>query len=159
MEIDMGVEYWLVDKSKKTFYDLGKGSWGWSWDDFSWALSDVDVLKEALCGVWQETRRFRAVPMLPDDYNYVWWLAEDLHKHFGESHEADMVVVPDGGDEMTIIRSKGYRGLGSRYLHKPTDEEREKEMKDLNRHFDANGNITRFYDPNDLQTYPGFDDW
>ena len=158
----MGVEYWLVDKGKKTFYDLGKGPWGWCWDDFSWALSDVDVLEEALCGIWQKTGRFNTVPMMPDDYSYVWWLAEDLHKYFGKSHEADMVVVSDGGDERVIMRSKGYRGIGSRYLHKASGEECEKEMKRLNRHFDARGNITRSYDPNDpndLKTLPGFDDW
>jgi len=155
----VGVEYWLVDKGKKTFYDLGKGPWGWAWDDFSWALSDVDVLKEALCGVWQETRRFNTVPMLPDDYSYLWWLAEDLHRHFGESRETDMVVVSDGGDELTIMRSKGYRGLGSRYLCEASDEEREKEMSFLNRHFDDDGKIKACYDPNDLKTLPGFDDW
>lgn len=155
----MGVEYWLVDKGTKTFYDLGKGPWGWSGDDFIFALSDVGLLKEALCGVWSETRRFNTAPMLPDDYEYLWWLAEDLHRCFGSSREEDMTIVSDGGDEMAIIRSKGYRGLGSRYLRRPTDEEREKEMLFLNRHFDDNGKVTKYYDPEDLKSYPGWDDW
>ena len=155
----MGVEYWLVDKAAKTFYDLGKGPWGWSGDDFIFALSDVDLLKEALCDVWSEARSHRPVPMLPEDYEYVWWLAEDLHRCFGSSREKDMTIVSDGGDEWTIIRSKGYRGLGSRYLHRSTDEEREKEMSFLNRHFDDDGKVTRYYDSEDLKSYPGWDDW
>lgn len=155
----MGTEYWLVDKGTKTFYDLGKGPWGWSGDDFIFALSDVDLLKEALCGVWSETRRFNTAPMLPDDYEYLWWLAEDLHRCFGSSSEEDMTIVSDGGDELTIMRSKGYRGLGSRYLHRSTDEEREKEMLFLNRHFDVDGKVTKYYDPEDLKSYPGWDDW
>jgi hypothetical protein len=155
----MGVEYWLVDKGTKTFYDLGKGPWGWSGDDFTFALSDVDTLKEALCGVWSESRRFNTVPMLPDDYEYVWWLAEDLNRCFGSSNEGDMTIVSDGGDELTIMRSKGYRGLGTRYLHRATDEDREKEMSRLNRHLDADGKITRHYDPEGLKSCPGWDDW
>lgn len=154
----MGVEYWLVDKAAKTFYDLGKGPWGWSGDDFIFALSDVDLLKEALCGVWSEVRSHRPVPMLPDDYEYLWWLAEDLNRCFGLSSEDKMTIVSNVDDKI-IMRSKGYQGLGTRYLHKATDEHREKEMAILNRHLDAAGKVTRYYDPEGLRSYPGWEDW
>lgn len=152
----MGVEYWIVDKGKKTFYDLGKGPWGWGWDDISWTLADADLLKEALCDLWKE---FKIEPMLPDDYDYVCWLAKDLHKHFGQSPEADVILIRDGGGDVFDIMSNGYRGIGSRYLHKSTHDKREKELKRLNRHFDAHRGITRHYDLNDMKTFPGFDEW
>lgn len=133
----MGVEYWVVDKSNKTFYDLGKGPWGWGWDDISWALSDADIFKEALCKLWEE---FEAAPLLADQYNYACWLAEDLHKHFGKIPEADVVLIRDGGGDMFDAMSNGYRGVGSRYLYKATDEKRQEEMKWLNRHLEEHYN-------------------
>ena len=157
----MGTEYWLVDKGAKTFYNLGKGPWGWAGDDFIFALSDVDLLKEALCDVWFEARSHRTVPMLPKDYEYVWWLAEDLNRCFGLSSEDKMTIVSDVDDEI-IMRSKGYQGLGTRYLHGSTDEHREKEMAILNRHLDAAGRVTRHYDPENsksTKSCPGWEDW
>lgn len=131
----MGTEYWVADRQKKTFFDLGRGSWYDFVEDFGWALADSQVLGEAIFQDWTFKGRFSD---LSEDENrqYASKLGAELHRCFGDSDPKNLIASNDMGDDHTIMRAKGYACVGTRYYLLDQPEEHEKEMKENNRHLD-----------------------
>ena len=143
----MGVEYWIADKGKKIYYWLGKGPWSWGGDDFMFAISDLEYLTEALVELWIDSNRWRNKGDDDGEIEYVKGVAKQLHEHFGSSIEKDLVCIHDGGDELTFMKCKGYRCVGSRYLD---------DTHDYNRHL---ADLKHLYPEDHGNEYAGFDEW
>lgn len=132
----MGTEYWVADRQKKTFFDLGRGGWYDFVEDFGWALADSQILGEAIFQDWTLKGRFSDLSK-DENRQYALKLGVELHHCFGDSDPKNLRVSMDCGDDHTIMRAKGYACVGTRYyLDQP--EEYEKEMKRNNRHLDEN---------------------
>lgn len=145
----MGVEYYVVDKDKRTFYDLGKGGW-YALNDDKEAFQDQEYLALYLltecCGLDS------------DDKEWAWWkqyietrVAPDLFAAFGDSKKDSLFVFNDCGDDITICRAKGYRCIGTRYGE---GVERQERIDFENRHFDGNGKLLGRYEPEGYKQYP-----
>ena len=122
----MGVEYYVVDKKNKTFYELGKGSWFLLRE--KGVFSDPDFLHHFLvshvCKEWVAEK---------DTLEYVRWLAYDLHGHFGSTPSDQLVIINDCGDELFYIKCMGYRCVGTRFGD-PESDTFLREIAELNQH-------------------------
>lgn len=139
----MGVAYYIVDKNKKQFYELGKGCWF----DFDFVyLSDPELLSMELKKVFR---------LMDDDVEMLKYITQrltpDLYKNFKDANVYDLKLINDCTDDLFIIRSKGYRCTGTRYYEIGSKLWIES-MDFLNRHFkDRNKHL---YDQKEASKYP-----
>lgn len=155
----MGVEYYAINKQNKTFYDLGKGGW-YGLTDME-AFQDEEYLCHEIlieCFNVDEEDDWRSAKDKEWIVNHVKTrVGPDLFHMMKDTPPDKIKIVNDCGDDITICRSKGYRGVGTRY-HAPDSPEHKQAVQFLNRHMDVNGNVTRYYG-SDLKTIPGYDEY
>jgi len=129
----MGIEYYVVDKKKKVFYELGKGGW-YALADEPEALTDYEYLVifilEDCFGLEREDD--------PKEYEKLEKYVEkrialDLYMNFGSSDMKDIRILSDSGDDMLNILRKRYTCIGSRYGEKDSKEYLDS-LKELNQH-------------------------
>lgn len=149
----MGMDWYLVDKHNKTFYELGRGNWYIIKDDFE-ALSDKEYLEHFLltdvCG--SDDR--------DDEWNkYVSQrVVDDLFTNFGSTPKDSLKIINDSTDDLWIIRCKGYTCIGTRFEDKNTKEYQDYLDNHLNRHL-CGRSAPHLYSPQSAQGYPGWSDW
>lgn len=151
----MGVEYYVIDKANKTYYDLGKGGRYeliYEMDVFS----DLEMLTLFIIeDVWN-------LDLYPpeekqDMINYTTnRVAPDLFEAFGKTKKEDLCIVNDCGDDITICKVKKYRCIGTRYYSDKDSDEYKKEMIDLNKHLEDTKINKRWYNP---ELYTKYSEW
>lgn len=156
----MGVEYWLIDKKNKTFYDLGKGGW-YAFNDDLECFQDLEYLTAyILDDVWDLEERHKKGSYPNDQYldikNYIInQLAPDLFNLYCKSKPEDLEVVNDCGDDWVICKVKKYKCVGTRfYFDDP--KERAQEIDHNNRHLEDTEINRRWYNP---EAYKKYQEW
>jgi hypothetical protein len=148
----MGVEYYVVDREKKIFYDLGKGGW-YRLNDDKEAFQDQEYLANYIL-----TECFFNLDHYPPEERerLKEWiettLAPELFSFFGDSKKENIFVFNDSGDDITICKAKRYRCVGTR--HGETLEEKQEDIDRMNRHLVDNELNRRWYDPESYKIYP-----
>jgi len=109
----MGVEYYLINKEEKTFYDLGKGSWFELRDELD-SLTDVEYMEEF---IYDNVFNSYDCPREDDKYwrSYCAELANELVQFAKCKNIKNIDLINDLGDETVALRGLGYRCTGSRY--------------------------------------------
>ena len=154
----MGIEYWLIDKSNKTFYDLGKGGWlEFNYDKE--CFQDLEYLTAYILeDVWNLDERIQNGTYSTDEgielKDYIKnQLAPDLYNLFSQSKPEDLVVVNDCGDDFVICKAKKYKCVGTRfYFDDP--KKRSEEINYNNKHLEDTDLNKRWYNPDDYKKYP-----
>lgn len=146
----MGIDYYLVDKSKKKLYELGKGSW------FKLNLEYIGN-EELLCLDIENNCYYR------DTYSDEEWqeikkyikerVAPDLHLCFFDSNPKDLILFNDTTDDLYICRTKQYYCVGTRY-YEIGSKEWENCMAHQSKHLIDNEHNKRFYNPEEARKYP-----
>ncbi len=97
----MGIEWYLINKRDKTFYDLGKGGW-YSLDDPD-AFSDLEYLTHEILhecyyiddlDYRSEEEKIRIIAHVTDR------VAPDLHEMCNGCGPGEVWVIPDSTDEL-----------------------------------------------------------
>ena len=149
----MGIEWYIADKSNKTFYCLGRGNWFCLKDDFE-ALIDKEYLAHYILSEVYNPDNID--DELSDYVNSR--ISFDLHTHFGSTSKEFLMIINDSTDDLYIIRCKGYRCVGTRY-GEIGSKDYEEDMKFLNRHLDENNHPSGFYDSKHATGIPNWSDW
>ena len=110
----MGIDYFLIDKKNKTFFELGRGNWynlG--------CISDPGKLQECLLDeVFSYYGDLRGeMHFLVSEY-----LVNELNSLFGETPTNLLSVISDCSDAYGDMRREGYRCTGTRYEVHGTQE-------------------------------------
>lgn len=125
----MGVEYYIINKEDKTFYDLGKGGWYCLKDEIE-AVTDQEYLglfifEDVFGHDDEEDVDFRA---------YCDEIAAEIFEMAKCNNIKNLTVIDDCGDDTIILRALKYRCVGSRYRD-PKDPKYNKEcIESENRH-------------------------
>ncbi len=150
----MGIEYYLINKKDKTFYDLGKGGW-YELNNDTEAFQDLDYLiNEILTECYYIDDGDMDVKYLDEITDHVTnRVAPDLYEMCKDTDPSDIWIVNDCGDEITIARTKGYRCIGTRYYDKVSKAYND-QIEFENRHFRKNRR--RMYDSKSFEKHPDF---
>lgn len=147
----MGVEYMLVNPINKTIYDLGKGSW-YDLNDSLDYLKDANLLSLHIFDYVLHRGIHGYAEMTDYVYNR---LAPDLVECFKNADYSKLFIVNDCGDDTTIMRTKGYKCIGSRYYELGTTEHQQ-QIDFWNRHL-LDEKYGRLYNADDkIKQHP---DW
>lgn len=106
----MGVDYFLIDKKNKTFFELGRGNWHNLGYDLG-CISDPGKLQECLL---EEV--FSYYGQLNGEFHFhvSEYLVNELHSCFGNTPTHDLFVISDCSDSWRHIIQE-YRCIGTRY--------------------------------------------
>lgn len=153
----MGTEYYIVNKKDKTFYNLGKGGW-YELNYDKEAFQDLEYLALFIFeDCYDLNVGFYSQEEIEKIRKYVQErVAPDLFIMMKDCSPADIEVFNDCGDDSVIIRSKGYRCIGSRYFDIGTNEYNE-HIDFCNRHLKDTPEIKRRYNPENFKNLPEFD--
>jgi hypothetical protein len=149
----MGVDYYVADSAKKTFYELGKGGW-YALNDDKEAFQDVDYLAHYILTECYEVGRddYYTIEENLEIQAYVRQrVAPDLFKAFGDSKKENLHIFNDCGDDLVVCRAKGYRCVGTRFGK--TAEEQEDHLDHQNRHLIDSPTTKRLYNPEHFKQY------
>lgn len=128
----MGIDYYLVDRANKTFYELGRGHWN-NLQDHRHIISDPKRLEKILI---REVFRSYYVDIDREFKERVRnRIVTDLVECFGGSSWADLQVINDCTDDLWIIRHKGYKCIGTLYEERGSPEHKKLLDGYLNEHF------------------------
>ena len=145
--------YYVVDKNAKTFYCLGKGSW-YIMNQDKEIFQDQEYLSlfiiEDVYGIENDG---------DDEFsnNQKQYIKErivpDLFKAFNKSNPKDLVIISDAYDDLTIMKSKRYVCVGTRYNEIDSDRHKE-DIAYYNRQNSGDPLYERLYDPEQMKQYP-----
>ena len=148
----MGVEYWLLDKKNKIFYDLGKGGWY----EFNYdleAFQDLEYLTDFILNDVFQLEYCNTEESKNDLINYIKnELAPELYNLFHNSKPEELEVVNDCGDDMVICKAKRYKCIGTIYYF----DDPKKKQEDIdynNRHLEDTELNKRWYNPENYKQY------
>jgi hypothetical protein len=130
----MGIEYYLINKEAKTFYELGKGGWYELTSEMD-SLSDVEYMEEF---IYDNVFNSYDYPRENDTHwrSYCAEIAKELVQFAKCKNIKNIEMINDCGDETVALRALGYRCTGSRY-RKDDDPGYNQECIDFeNRHFE-----------------------
>jgi len=159
----MGVEYYLVDKKNKIFYDLGKGGLSELRYDFE-ALQDLEYLENYILEDCFQVSGENKLNYLKEDdiketIEYVKnRLAPDLFNHFGQSDSKDLSIINDCTDDLWILKCKKYKCIGTRY-YRPGSLEHNEEIARLNKHLEDTENNKKWYNPDEAKKYAEYNNY
>lgn len=114
----MGIDYFLIDKQNKTFFELGRGNWynlGYDLD----CVSDPGKLQECLLN---EVFTYYGDVRGEFHFHISEYLVSELHACFGNTPTHDLFVISDCSDSYHHVRQEGYRCIGTRYEIRGTPE-------------------------------------
>jgi hypothetical protein len=100
----MGIEYYLYNHENCSIYELGKSFY-----------FDIDKDFEYL------TEEELFIDLINNDYHheydseYLKLICKDLIKFIGSTDKSKIELISDGGDDLGLARSIGYKCVGSRY--------------------------------------------
>lgn len=144
----MGLIWFIADKKKKIFYELGKGSW-YDFDPDKIVNTDRKLLISHIGNIIDF---YYSTLSLSDKFHkYVECVVDDLLMIFNSpgynpSNISDLLIVNDAGEAHWIMQAKGYTCVGTRYS---TDDKQSKEyidgMKWNNQHLDGSERSKRDY--------------
>lgn len=126
----MGLEYYLVNKENKTFYDLGKESWYVLMDEID-AVTDLEYLE-----------LFIKEDVFDDNLSdeYCKEMAYEIYSVAKCKDIRNIIVVNDSGDDSIIFRSLKYKCIGCRYRDDNNPEYNKELIEFNNRHFKPENN-------------------
>ncbi len=113
----MGVDYFLIDKKNKTFFELGRGNWynlGYDLD----CINDLGKLQECLL---DEVFSYYGDVRGEFHFHVSEYLVNELHSCFGNTPTHDLFVISDCSDSWRYIIQE-YRCIGTRYEVRGTPE-------------------------------------
>lgn len=118
----MGICYTLINYKDKTLLDLGKGCFAEWVNDRTFSYTEDDIRS-----VMEDYEYF--LDRSASNINY-WNSVVDLILNFVKdvNHE-DLQMIGDGGDELYILKSYGYKFIASRH--------KSDVIEDLNKHLTA----------------------
>jgi len=154
----MGVEYWLLDKHNKTFYDLGKGGW-YAFNDDLEVFQDLECLTTYILEDIYNIFLLQVYALKEEEQNkttieYIKkYLAPDLYNLFKDVKPENLCVVNDCGDDMIICKSKKYKCIGTRFYFDDL-EKRKQEIKYNNKHLEDTELNKRWYNSENYKQYP-----
>lgn len=133
----MGVEYYLINKENRTFYELGKGGWYGLMSEID-SLTDAEYMEEFIYDdVFMSYNRHGK-----EDYDEEHWrgyckaVAQELFEFAKCKNLKNIEVINDCGDDTVALRALGYRCTGSRYRKEEDPEYNQKSIDFQNRHFE-----------------------
>jgi len=117
----MGIDYFLIDKKNKTFFELGRGNWYNLQYDIG-CIRDPGKLQECLLD-----EVFSYYGELSGEFHFhiSEVLVDELHSLFGETPAYLLNVISDCSDAYGEMRREGYRCIGTRYEIRGTPEWKE----------------------------------
>lgn len=110
----MGTEYYLLNHSNATLYELGKGP-------FSIALQDLTILKnknvftKKLINIWQDSFQAKTDPEKLKFYKYCSLLAQNLYDFIKDTSDEFIELINDSGEDHMFAVHLRYKCIGSRY--------------------------------------------
>lgn len=107
----MGIDYFLVDKQNKTFFELGRGNWynlGYDLD----CISDPGKLQECLL---EEVFSYYGDVKGEFHFHVAEYLVNEIYECFGNTPTHELFIISDCSDSYRNIRREGYRCIGTRY--------------------------------------------
>jgi hypothetical protein len=134
----MGIEYYLVNRINRTFYELGKGGW-YSLDDpecfFDLEYLTNEILEECYNIGDESYWGYYGAKEKGDTIRYVEdRIGPDIYWFCSGYSPGDIFMISDCGDDVSIIRSKGYVCIGSRFYDKGAKKYKEN-IDAVNYHF------------------------
>lgn len=144
----MGLIWFIADKKKKIFYELGKGGW------YDLRPNEIVYIDNHLQNRRVLIEHISNILDIHDERydHYVGCVADDLlmifnnSPVFNPSNISDLLIVNDAGEAHWIMQAKGYTCVGTRYS---TDDKQSKEyidgMKWNNQHLDGSERSKRDY--------------
>lgn len=149
----MGVEYYVIDKANKTFYELGKGGWYELHYDMN-VFSDLEMLTLFILEDVYEGGQWYKLEVWLDMEDYITnRVAPDLFEAFGKTKKEDLVIVNDCGDDKVICKVKKYKCIGSRYYGNKESDEYKEAMIELNKHLEDTELNRKWYNPENYKQY------
>jgi hypothetical protein len=114
----MGIDYFLIDKKNKTFFELGRGNWHSLGHDKD-CISDLGKLQDCLL-----SEVFSYYGHLTDrlHYHVSEHLTDEIFNNFGNTPKEYLEVISDCSDAYGDMRRQGYRCIGTRYEVRGTQE-------------------------------------
>lgn len=109
----MGIEYYLINRENKTFYELGKGQW-YELNGNLDSLNDLEYLEEFIFEY--------CLSDFEDDKDnkeykkqYCKEIAVEIFEFAQCKNLKNIILTSDCGDELYVIRCLGYFCVGTRY--------------------------------------------
>lgn len=107
----MGIDYFLIDKKNKTFFELGRGNWYRLGYDIG-CISDPGKLQECLL---DEVFSYYGDVQGEFHFHISEYLVNEIHTCFGSTPIEQLAVVSDCSNVYSDIRKDGFRCVGTRY--------------------------------------------
>ena len=114
----MGIDYFLIDKKNKAFFELGRGNWYNLGYDLG-CISDPGKLQECLL---DEVFSYYGDLRGEMHFHVSEYLVNELNSLFGETPTNLLSVISDCSDAYGDMRREGYRCTGTRYEVHGTQE-------------------------------------
>ena len=157
--INMGVEYYIINRKNKTAYDLGKGSW-YALNDDKECFQDLEYLQnyiitECWYGLDPESNYYNEDEKQDIKKYIADKIAPDLFEFCKATDPKDIFIFNDSGDDITICRALGYRFVGLRYLEK-NEEAYQESLDFMNRHL-KDDCPKHIYNPENFKNYPEYE--
>ena len=143
----MGVEYYIINRANKTFFDLGKGGW-WDLGEDKDYLIDPEYLEEYIFdNVFNGYEDcYRTSPCTRE---YCKSLAKELYKFCEGTCMENILFASDTTDDSLVLRALRYRCVGTRYDDN-NYQSKEDRIETENRHF-RESTPPHFYDAEKLR--------
>lgn len=106
----MGIDYFLIDKRNKTFFELGRGNWhnlGYDLD----CIKDPGKLQECLL---EEVFSYYGEVKGEFHFHVSEYLVNELHDCFKDTPSSELFVISDCSDSYARILQE-YKCIGTRY--------------------------------------------
>ena len=148
-EYAMGIEYYLVNKENKTFYELGKHCY-FDTLDYLW---DPEYLEEYIYAdvFYCYEKEDEGRPHLSREYCRE--IAQEIYEFVKGCNPENIVFISDCCDDTLIIRCLGFRCVGSRYRCDNDPNYNAECIKWANRHLEDTPFTRRVYN---LETAKSF---
>jgi hypothetical protein len=148
-EYAMGIEYYLVNKENKTFYELGKHCY-FDTLDYLW---DPEYLEEYIYADVFEGYEKEDKKWPPREYCRE--IAQEICEFIKNCNPKNILFISDCCDDTLIIRCLGFRCVGSRYRSDDDPNYNAECIKSANRHLEDTPFNRRVYN---LETAKSFGD-
>ena len=114
----MGIDYFLIDKQNKTFFELGRGNWhnlGYDLD----CIKDPGKLQECLL---DEVFSYYGEVKGEFHFHVSEYLVNEIHNIFKDIPTHELFIISDCSDSYRNILREGYHCIGTRYEIRGTPE-------------------------------------
>lgn len=122
----MGIDWYVVNKRDATFFELGRGGW-YGLNHEREEFTDAEYLAHQ---IFDTTCVAGMTEDDPDSRAWVAGLATELVAFAAGAPKADLCIITDNSDDLSLIRALGYRCVGTRYGTTP--EERLENIREQN---------------------------